>query len=214
MNHRRTTWKLSLRTLVLGTVLALMAASSTARAQTITMGVVDEDKLAEGYTKYKTAVDGLDKRAKDLDQQLAARELLNETEGKRFDELISKDTRSDAENTELTNIVKAGNDRRANYIELVGKATRTDAEVAQVKSMQEDAQRNAAGLQRVSDQLYNKVKQDQEAIDKQFTDQANTVIQQVAQDKKLTLVVRKRAVIWNAPSIDITDEVLTRLNKS
>ena len=43
---------------------------------------------------------------------------------------------------------------------------------------------------------------------------ANDVIALIAADKKLALVVRQRAVVWSAPTMDITNEVLSRLNKT
>jgi Skp family chaperone for outer membrane proteins len=40
------------------------------------------------------------------------------------------------------------------------------------------------------------------------------VVEQVAGEKKLVLVVGKQAIAWNSATIEITDEVLSRLNKS
>jgi len=187
--------------------------TQVAQAQAPAVGVVDEDKLAEGYAGYKKAVADIDQRAQSLDRQLASRELLNEAEGRRFDDLIAKSSRSVAEEQELTNLVKTGSDRRARYTELIGKANRAAAEETELKNLLEMSKNNAAPLQKVSDTLYSRVKEEQEKIDKDFTDRANKVIEQVAGDKKLLLVMRKRAVVWNSPTIDITDEVLTRLNK-
>jgi Skp family chaperone for outer membrane proteins len=38
------------------------------------------------------------------------------------------------------------------------------------------------------------------------------VIAQIAQDKKLLIVVRKAAVAWNGPTLDITKEALDKMN--
>ncbi|MDX9689525.1 MAG: OmpH family outer membrane protein [Alphaproteobacteria bacterium] len=59
------------------------------------------------------------------------------------------------------------------------------------------------------------------ALDQAFTDSMNTVrtglvdiVSQVAKEKGFSLVVVKQQVIWNADAVDITDEVLMRLDKA
>lgn len=196
-------------------VLGLLACSSyVAQAQAITIGVVDEDKLGEGYTKYINAMKDINQRAQTLDKQLEARSLLTEVEGKRFDALIAKETRTAAEEAELQNLVKSGSERRAEFMKLNGQSKRTDAENARVKALLADAQRNAPALQKISDDLFNRIRKQEDQTSKEYTDQANKVIEAVAKEKNLTLVMRKRALIWNADSIDITKEVLDRLNKT
>src|SRR5689334_4057634 len=80
--------------------LGLTMVMGSAHAQGM-VGVVDEDKLADGYTKYKNAVDAIDKRAQSLDAQIPAREFMADEEGKTFDDLVVKPTRTAAEDTKL-----------------------------------------------------------------------------------------------------------------
>ena len=91
-------------------------------ADPITIGVLDEGRLGKGYTKYAAELDTLQKRAAVLDAYLDARQVLNETEGKRFDELIAKRNRAGADETEFQKLVEVGSTRRKNRIALVGKA--------------------------------------------------------------------------------------------
>lgn len=201
---------------LVATGLLLCALAVPTLAQNLPLGVVDEDKLAEGYKAYRDAVQKVDASAQELDRRLTSRELLNDTEVKRFDELIvkDKDTLTAAEEGELTNLVKTGADRRAEYIRLVGTATRTAEQNARIKELESTSQKNAPSLQRMQDTLFSAVKKQQDAIDKQYTDHANQVIEQIAGEKQLVLVVRKRAVVWNSDKIDITAAVLERLNKA
>ncbi len=187
-------------------------APRTAHAQAISVGVVDEDKLADGYKKYKDAVDAIDKRAQNLDSQIPAREYLSDDEGKEFDTLITKMNPTPAENTRLQTVIKTGMDKRAAFMGLIGKSNRTTEETARMKAMQDQSARNAPALRTTSDGLLAAIRQQQDDTDKQYTDRANSVIAQVAADKKFLLVVRKKALVWSAPTIDITDEVLKRLN--
>ncbi|HAX91236.1 MAG TPA: hypothetical protein DCY07_03385 [Rhodospirillaceae bacterium] len=59
------------------------------------------------------------------------------------------------------------------------------------------------------------------ALDQAFTDSMNTVrknlvdiVAQVSKEKGVNLAIVKQQVIWNDAAIDITDEVLMRLNKT
>lgn len=200
----------ALRATLLMWVLALAALPSHAQLE---IGIVDEDKLADGYTKYKEAVVSLDKQVQELDTQLDSREMLNAVEGKRFDELIVKNGRSEAENGEMQNLIKTGSGRRAEMLGLIGKANRVADDDKRLKELTDAGTVNAGAARAIQDKLYSQIKQNQEKIDEEYTKRADQVIEQVAADKKLALVWRKRAIIWHAASIDITDEVLARLNK-
>ena len=59
------------------------------------------------------------------------------------------------------------------------------------------------------------------ALDQAYTDSMNTVrkglvdiVSQIAKERRVNLVVVKQQVIWNDNVIDITDEVLMRLDKA
>lgn len=189
-----------------------VVAPRPAQAQAIAIGVVDEDKLADGYKKYKDAVDAIDKRAQDLDSQIPAREYLSDDEGKQFDALIIKASPSAAESASLQTLIKTGMAKRATFMGLVGKSNRTAEETTQMKAMQDQSARNTPALRTTSDGLLAAIRQQQDDTDKTYTDRANSVIAQVAADKKFSVVMRKKALVWSLPSIDITDDVLKRLN--
>lgn len=198
------------------TALALCAAGAAlaqpAQAQNV-VGVVDEDKLADKYTVYKQILEGIDKKAKALDGQLEARELLSPEEGKRFDELIAKSPRLAAEEGELAKLIATGTDRRAAYLALIAKSNRTADEETKIKLFLGYSKANDAPLKIISDKLFGKVRDEQDAAEKKYTDQANTVIGEVAKKKGLKVVCRKRALVWNDDAVDITDDVLATLNK-
>lgn len=210
------------RSLLLGATLPLLLAFGATTvaprvahadaAATLAVGVVDEDKLADGYKKYKDAVDAIDKRAQGLDAQIPAREFLSDDEGKTFDTLIVLPAPTAAQSTQLQALIKSGMDKRAGFMSLVGKATRSEAETTQMKALQDQMTKNGPALRSVSDNLLAAIRQQQDDTDKQYTDRANSVVAQVANDKKLVLIVRKKALVWSADAIDITDEVLKRLN--
>lgn len=202
------------KALALAAVCALsMGIAAPVRAQA-TVGVVDEDKLAEGYVAYKKALEAIDAKAKAIDSQLEARELLTPDEGKQFDELILKSPRPAADEGNLQKLVTTGKNRRAEYLALIGKGQRNADEDAKIKQYLEYSRANDGPLKTLSDKLFGKIREEQDEAEKKYTDQANGVIAEVAKKKGLKMVARKRALVWNDPSVEITDEVLAQLNKA
>ncbi|HVF10806.1 MAG TPA: OmpH family outer membrane protein [Abditibacteriaceae bacterium] len=191
---------------------SMVGLGHAASAQTA-VGVIDEAELGQKYKKYKDAMDANEKRADAVEGKLSARELLTEAEGKQFDEIIKKKTPSAPETATLNKLVTAGTTRRAEYMGLVGQATRTNEQTNRMKALEADAKRNAPALQKLMDAIFADLKKEREQIEKENLDRASKVIEQVASDKKLTLVISKRFAIWNAPALEITDLVLDRLNK-
>lgn len=212
----RNTWRSALMAAIcavgFGSSLGTVRAQAQA-AQAVTIAVVDEDKLADGFTKYQNAIKELEKRSQGISGQLTARSLLNTDEAKDFDGIVAKSTLSQAEQGKVDGYIKTSNNRNDEYINLNGKVAKTDADTARIKELRDLATANSDAVGTLSDRLYAALKLQQDETDKQYTDQAKEAIVQVAKERKFTMVVRSRGVIWNVASIDITDDVLKRLNK-
>ena len=198
----------------LSCAVAFVPAAPAAHAQNLptTVGVVDEDKLADSYKAYQTAIADVDKRAQGLDAKIPAREYLNETEGKAFDSIIVLPTLAASQQTQLDGLVKTGTDRKNEFLGLIGNASRTPTDNARLTELQTMATKNGPDLQRLSQNLLEAIRKQQDDVDKSYTDKANSVVQQVAIEKKLVAVIRKKALVWSADNIDITQDVLKRLN--
>lgn len=190
-----------------------IGASPRAQAQTTTIGSVEPGKLGLGFTKYKAAMDAFEKQATAVDKQLFARELLDAGEGKRFDTLAQKAARTAPEEAAFQALVESGMARRANFVRINGIEKPSAEDVTLRKKLQTQAEANQAPLRTISDTLVSNLKKTNESINKQYAEQIKTAIGQVATEKKLTIVVAAEAVVWQAPTTDITDEVLARLNK-
>ena len=203
-----------LATLGVASAFAFVPAAPVAQAQASapTIGVVDEDKLADGFKAYQTAISDVDKRAQGLDAKIPAREYLNEGEGKVFDSLIVMPALSAAQQTQLDGLVKTGNDRKAEFLGLIGNANRTPDNNKRLSELQAIATKNSPDLQRLSQNLLEAIRKQQDDVDKSYTDKAQSVVIQVAAEKKLSIVIRKKAAVWSSDSIDITQDVLKRLN--
>jgi len=197
---------------------ALLVGSFSANVPTVyaadavvKIGVLDEVKLGEGYTKYRSEMDDLDRRAKVVQAQVSARRFLSATEGTRFDAL-NKPARTPAEETEFGALIKTGNERITSYGTLSGQATLSDAEKTSFKNMQDYQKANVKIADDLEDVAFRELRTIQDSTDKKYIDNANAMVQKVAADQKLTVLLRKDAIVWSTPTVDITDEVLKRLN--
>lgn len=187
---------------------------SVARAQDApTIGVVDGVKINDSFTKLKSALETIDKRKDTLRGQLDARVFMTETDTKRFDELIVKATLTPAESEELKKLVANGTKRRTDYNALIGKTTRSDEENKSIKDIEAETQRTASTFQAILDQVDQAVTKQEVDTEEQYRAQIIKVVEDVAKERNLVVVVGKQAVAWNAGSVEITDEVIKRLNK-
>lgn len=187
--------------------------SAQAADDSVKIGILDENKLSDNYTKYQDAMKVIDQKAQDLDEQLKARDLLNADEGAKFDTLIQKSNRTPDEQTQLDALLKSGNDRRAELLALSGKATRSDDETKRITELQTMLKGNTDAVQKLQDALLKSLLDEKHSTEKLYTDLANKTVIDVAKDKKLTVVLSKSAAVWNMPNVDITDEVIKQLNK-
>ena len=179
-----------------------------------TIGVVDGVLINEKFTKLTTALDAIDKRKTTLRGQLDARVFMTEADTKRFDELIVKATLTPAETTELAKLVENGTKRRTDYNALLAKATRSDEENKSIKDIEAETQRTATTFQAILDQVDQAVTKQELDTEEQYRSQIIKVVEDVAKEKNLVVVVGKQAVAWNSATVEITDEVLKRLNKA
>ncbi len=209
-------WKTSRLWVVMLMVLSLGWMGGAAHAQNMALGVVDEDRVGDKYEQFIKAITGLDEQARELDREkMPAREFLDEAQGARFDILVLKSVAGVLkanEGAELQGLVDTGKKRRDEWTGLLSLANKTGKE-ARIKELQDLAAKNSTAVTKIANDLFDAIKKRQEEIERQYTDRANDIIKQVAAEKKLAMVMRKKAVVWNSPEVvDITEEVIKRLN--
>jgi len=193
-------------------VCLLVVCGRAVRADDMSVGVVDEDLLDAKYEKFRAVEADIDKKAQDIEVKLAARRWLGDIDAKRFDELIQKDSLTDAEKTEMDHFQKVGSDTNAEYLGLAGRVNPSDADAARLKVLKDIETINAPQVQRLEDLLLDKIKQQQEKTFDQYMAIVNNVLKEVAEEKHLSMIIRKRALIWSSPRFDITADVLAKLN--
>lgn len=93
----------------------------------------------------------------DLQNQLAALFLLDDAESKRTQELLSKRSRTAAENEQLANLRKNSTTRFAEFLSLSQKPTLSEAEKAKLSLLREQVIRNAPAISQLMDAEYEEL---------------------------------------------------------
>jgi Skp family chaperone for outer membrane proteins len=183
-----------------------------AQSAAVTIGVVDDEMVSEKYVKYNSAFDALKARGETIEEYANTRALLKNDEATNFEPLVLKSTLTNEDTDKIKTFTKTANDRRAEYTTLNGKVEKTADDTKRIAELNELFKSNGTK----SDALYQKLRVD---LDKRVTDSrklysdnVKKAVGDVAKDKKLTLVVMASSVMWNAPSIEITQDVLKKLN--
>lgn len=178
------------------------------------IGVVDGEKINSNFPRLKAALEAIEKRKQTLRSQLDGRVFLGEADTKPFDTLILKAGRSEAEEGQLNALAKKGAERRDEFNTLFAKANKSAGDSARIKAIEDESTKTAPALQRVIEQVDAAViKQEQETEDR-FRAQIVQAVEAIANEKKLLVVVGKQAVAWSSATVEITDEVVARLNKA
>ena len=179
----------------------------------VSIGVVDDDAVSEKYVKYNETFDNLKKRGDAIEELANTRALLKDDEAASYEPLVLKAAPTADDTTKLAAFTKTAETRRAEYTSLNGKVEKNDADKVRIKELNDLFQGNG----KKSDELYQKLRTalDKQVVDarKQYSDNVKKVVGDVAKERKFTLVVMASSVMWNAPTVEITDEVLKRLNK-
>jgi len=213
-NIALTTWCLTGALAFATPHIALAQPAPAASQAAASVGVIDEDKLNENYSQFKTAMDDFEKRRVQLRDQVSAGVFLPAASTKRFGELLLNEKRSTVEQTELDGLIKTGTGLKIEYETLASKTAPSDADTTRIKQIEAAVQASNMALQEDIGKLQNNFLKSRDALLKDYSGRYMKVIEQVAVDKKLLLVASKDATVWNSATVDITDEVLTRLNKS
>jgi len=186
---------------------------AVAQAQAVQVGVVDDYELNFSFKKYADAMTALEKRAKDATDKMAARDYLTPAELKTFDDAMLKSVApTAAANPALDTLVATGLDRSAKYHALAGKEGRSAADNTDLATYQGYATANKASGSALQDQLSQLLNQQGEDTVKTYSDQVNEVIKQVANDHKFVMIISKKSVIYSSDTVDVTAEVVKRLN--
>jgi Skp family chaperone for outer membrane proteins len=180
----------------------------------IKIGVVDVDRVAEGYTEAKNARAQLDALQTQLSAALEMRQKYSLLSPSELDEMekLSALPKPEAKDTAaIQELRKKGDILAAELEALRNKKDVTDTDKARLKDLTDVGAKTNADIetrrQSYADQFGSKQKDMEEKIQTKM----EAAIGELAKQKGLWTVIDKSVIHWGC--IDITDDLIAKLNK-
>jgi len=205
---------LSMSALILGSAFA-----ADPKAAGAGFGSVDIQRAFNEYDKKKQLDQELQQFGDQLTQRLDLRnanKLLTPDEFKQLADLKAKPKQTDAEQKKIEELLALSKQREQEFQALQQKQDSTDADKARLKELQEQIDKTDASLKEELARYRSEVAQKTVELSKQVVQDIEAVVASIAKEKGLAMVFAKSVgeytfVVYS--NVDITDEVLKRLNK-
>lgn len=208
--------------LALGLFLSVFTGGSSFAADvkaTASFGTVDVEKAFDNYDKKKQLDQELMNYADQLKQKLDLRKtnkLLKPEEFNQLAELKVKPNPTDDEKKKIEDFLALSKQREQELQALQQKQDTTDVEKARLKELTDQSANTDAALKEELGKSQNDLAGKQIDLSRQVMQEVEAAIAEVAKAKGLTIVFNKSASepgLIAYSSLDITDEVLKKLNK-
>jgi Skp family chaperone for outer membrane proteins len=201
------------KALLLVVLAALGAAAAVPAAAQMTSGVVDLTRVGAEYKGMQELQSQLELfqtgREKELEIRRKARLLLDE-ERQEFLDLNQVAAPTEERARRLKELESLSDQRELRRFELRKKDERTEAEESELKELDDLYDKRMAELQALQADVQESIVAKYRELNAIVTESVNEAIKTVAEAKELTIVMRKDTVLFGG--VDITDDVLTKLN--
>jgi outer membrane protein len=201
----------TLGALIIGAASA--APASAAAAETPRFGVVDMDRVAGEYRQMHELNQQFQDFQRDQERQLQERHktrLLTEAEGQEYADMSATAAPTDANRKRVQELEALSGTREQRLLELRQKKELTAEEEAEAKQWADLYEKSMTELTSLQAELQASRVAKYEELSKVVADNVTNAVKSVAEEQKLTLVLRKDAVLYGGT--DITEAVLTKLN--
>lgn len=189
-----------------------------AEGNSLGIGFVDLDQLLEKYTTYQQVNKDFDKYQQMGRQKILARRFLTWDEWKQLDQYEDRDAKGekfkDEEKKEWGQLLKLSEDREATLRGLQGVRDATDQQKKERQDLESLEKGNSSKIQELGKEL---AREGNEKFSKLLNDLRRKVtdaISETAEAKGLKVVVDKKYLFWANKSLDITEDVVKKLNAS
>lgn len=184
-----------------------------------TFGVVDVAKVFDGYDKKKTASQEFAAEGQKLQEKLQLRQInrmLSNGEFDQFMELKTKVSLNDNDKKKMDDLLATTKSREQELQTLQQKQNSTDAEKVRLNELQDMANKGEDATKLEAEKLQAQFAQKQDDMTQKLLGDIEKAVAAVAKDKGLAMVLNKN--VNGAPfvlfaTVDVTDEVLNKLNK-
>ena len=209
---KRTVWLTTLIGALAGVTLLAPARAAAPAAQ---WGVVDTDRVAAEYDQM-TALNAQFQQFQreqeaELERQHKTR-MLSDDERREYLDLIQMGAPTPERDARILELGGLSDDRENTLLDLRENESRTpeeEADYTRLNQLYQTRVKELADLQLGAQQA---VRAKLEEFNKIVTDNVQQAVEAVAEEKQLSIVIRKDAVLHGG--VDITDDVLAELNAS
>lgn len=189
------------------------------KAGTVLFATVDIEKAFDGSTKKAQLEQELQTYYRNIEQWFQLRnanKLLTAEEFAQLVELKNKPKQEEADKKKIDELLALSKQRDQELEALRQKQGATDAEKARLNELQEQMKKSETQMQEEEKKQQAELTKKRVELSKQVMTDVDAAVAAVAKEKGLTIVFNKSAgepglVVYS--SLDITDEVLKRLQK-
>jgi len=188
-------------------------ASFAADTEEVTWGVVDMDQVASRYGKMQELNQEFQDFQREQEQRLAQEHttrLLDDVERQEFKDTAAMGAPTEERAQRLAELETLSNEREKKLIELRKKDDLTEEEQAELERFGALYERRMAELASLQTELQTSRLAKYEELSKLIEENVNQAIESVAEEQKLSVVLRKDAVLHGGA--DLTDDVVMKLN--
>jgi len=209
---KRTVWLTTLIGALAGVTLLAPARAAASAAQ---WGVVDTDRVAAEYDEM-TALNAQFQQFQreqetELERQHKTR-MLSDDERREYLDLIQMGAPTPERDARILELGGLSDDRENTLLDLRENDSRTPEEEADYTRLNQLYQTRVKELADLQLRAQQAVRAKLEEFNKIVTDNVQQAVEAVAEEKQLSIVIRKDAVLHGG--VDITDDVLAELNAS
>jgi outer membrane protein len=199
-----------------GLLLTLVVATAGFAAVPIpagTVGMVDTGRIGQEYKVMQKLGEDYQAFQKEQSDKLQLRtktRMLNEAEQREYLDLAQLAAPTEDNKKRITALDALVSTREQRRTDLDGNKSRTPAEQKEYDDLNKLRQARTDELNKLQSDAHQLIMDTQKKLQKLVTDGVDSAIKAVAEQKKLTLVLPKDAVLFGGTNI--TDEVLAKLN--
>ena len=194
---------------------ATLLAPAWAAAPAGQWGVVDTDRVAADYDEMTTLNVQFQQFQREQEAELEGQHktrMLSDDERREYLDLIQMGAPTPERDARILELGGLSDDREKTLLELRENESRTPEEEADYTRLNQLYQTRVKELADLQLRAQQAVRAKLEELNKIVTEKVQQAVEAVAEEKQLSIVIRKDAVLHGG--VDITDDVLAKLNAS
>lgn len=205
------------RALLLALSLGLMTAPVQGEGAALpsNIGYVDVNTLLQNFEEYKQQNEGYKEFVRTRLIRRNQRVYLADGEWKELDELQAKDAAklTGQEKARIEELAGLSQTRDRELTDLRGLREPTPEQEKRRKELTERVKQNAKRIDELNAQFEKEVAEKEKALLDDLKERIRAAVERVSKEKGLVLVLEKALILYGIEALDITQDVLARLNK-